>query len=93
MKGYPGLDHRDELWLARQLKNPPTEDDGICFAIWRDEVLGPFACKAEAEAAQQRKLDELAAQGVDLASANPHMAVIFGDPATYHLPTEDSLNA
>jgi hypothetical protein len=38
-------------------------------------------------------LDELTAQGVDLVAANSRMAVIFGDPATYHLPTEDSLNA
>lgn len=90
----PGIDPRDELWLARQLKNPPAEDDGVCFATWNDELLGPFACKADAEAEQNSRLAELDAQGIDLVAANIRMSVIFADPAVYHVPSsEGSVNA
>lgn len=83
----PGMDPRDELWLAQQLEHPAPEDDGVCFATWNDELMGPFACKADAEAAQNRKLAELQAQGVDLVAAHPRMTVIFADPTVYHLQT------
>ena len=91
-----GIDSRDELWLARQLKNPAPDDDGVCFATWGFEstntVLGPFACKADAEAAHQGKLDELTAQGIDLTTADIRMGVVFGDPTVYHVPPKDTVN-
>ena len=91
----PGIDPRDELWLARQARTPAPDDDGVCFGTFNDEVLGPFRCKVDAESAQNRKLAELEAQGIDLAAANPRMAVIFADPAVYHVPSspEGSINA
>ncbi len=85
----PGIDPRDELWLARALKHPPADDDGLCFATFNDELLGPFACAVDAEAAQNRKLSELEARGVDLLAMNPRMAVIFADPSRHHLPQQE----
>lgn len=80
------IDPRDEQWVRERL-GQKFDDDGVCFATFNDELLGPFSCKANAEAAQNRKLAELEAQGVDLAAASPRMAVIFGDPSVYQMPT------
>lgn len=90
--GPDGIHENDRAWLAEQLKKPgPLDDgDGVCFATWNDEVLGPFACKADAHAAHQEKLDELEAQGVD--SANIRMAVVFADPIVYHVPPKETIN-
>ena len=83
---FPGIDPRDREWLAEKLRSPsPPDGDGVCFANFGDEVLGPFACKADAEAAQNRKLHDLAASGVDLLSAEIRMSIVFTrvNPALY----------
>lgn len=84
------IDPRDELWLARQSKNPAPDTDGICFGVWRDQVLGPFACAADADAAIDKAMREA---GVEIAPGVDCGRVIFADPAVCHvLPSEGKLN-
>jgi hypothetical protein len=85
------IDPRDEQWM-RECLGQEFDDDGLCFGVFGREVLGPFGCKDDAIAACDAKLAELQALGVDILAASPHMSVIFGDPATYHLPTGAATN-
>jgi hypothetical protein len=87
-----GVDPRDAEWIASELKRAADPQDGLCFATFNDELLGPFACSADAEAAQNFRLAELEARGVDVLALNPRMAVIFADPARYHLPKQERLS-
>lgn len=79
----------DALWLARQLKNPAPDTDGVCFGIWREEVLGPFSCAREADAAIDKAMRDA---GVEIGPGTDCGRVIFADPAVYHAPSEGKLN-
>src|SRR5580658_10018347 len=94
-RGLPGIDPRDYEWLAKfgNGNAPATPDICLCFAYFNDEQLGPFRTAREAQRALDQKLAELEAQGgVDLLAANPSMSVVFVDPATVHVPSEEKLN-
>lgn len=88
-QGYEYVDPADEAWLDAQLGRSAGElgeamnGDGLCFATFNDEVLGLFSCKAHAEKAQDLKIQELRDAGIDPLVANPHMSVLFIDPAFY----------
>ena len=94
MRGYAFVDPADEAWLAAQLARRASDidDDGICFARWNGELLGPFRCKADANAAHEAKLQELRDAGIDPLVANPVMSIVFGDPSVYHVPDSERPN-
>ena len=73
----PGIDARDELWLAHELEYPSDPLAGPCVATFNGTTLGVFPNAAAAEAAQNRRIAELAARGVDVLALNPEMTVTF----------------
>jgi hypothetical protein len=83
------IDPRDELWLAQQLKNPAPDYDGVCFAIWRGEQLGPFSCVADADVEIYKRMCDA---GVEIVPGADCGTIIFADPAVYHVTPEGKLN-
>jgi hypothetical protein len=79
----PGIDPRDYAWIAEHANDLALDGDGVCFAFWRGEQLGPFSCKAEANSALDRRMREA---GVEITHGMDAGGVIFADPAMYHVP-------
>jgi hypothetical protein len=78
----------DEQWVREQ-EGMEFDTDGVCFVVWRGEVLGPFACSADANEALDKRMAEVGFQmgpGVDCGR------IIFADPAVYHVNSEAKLN-
>jgi hypothetical protein len=73
--------HEADRWMLEHADDQALNGDGVCFAVLNGEQLGPFRCKADAEAALDRKL-----AGTELLPGADAGSVIFADPAVYHVP-------
>lgn len=86
---HPNQAHPDDL-AAVERTGTPVPDVATCVAVFRGEVLGPFATPREARAALDARI---AALEVPLQAGDDGGAVVFVDAAIYHAPqSEDSLN-
>ena len=82
------IDPRDEQQALEYLSKE-FDKDGICFAFWRGEQMGPFSCWAEADAAIEKAMRDA---GVEIGPGVDCGSVVFADPAVYHVPSEEKLN-
>jgi hypothetical protein len=81
-----------EDWASWHLPQR-TPERGLCVGILRGEVFGPYRTPAEAAAALDRRLAELAVQGEPLREGDDAGSIAFVD-AAHHVPATDegSLN-